>query len=543
MTSPLWGPPSNLRLVVIDLETVVGPDGHHRIVALGVVVCRGRIGSLGQQASWLVNPDCAVDEETRKRHGLTNDHLADQPMFDEVWPLVAPLLTGKPGETVVLAAHYTPFDIPTLRREIARIGSSTPLPDLPLLDTWGRILEIAGLTALPNKQLPTVLAALGLTNAKHHDALADATATAEAARVLLERAEAAGHTDLPALLAALGTGSTGTVRAGSKPGIRRQVLVALPEDHLARHVAIFPASPSAVDLADWASFVAECASLRCDGLAGQAANVPPGVLRPMLFAALAGTTDPAAVATILGALVPLLDPLPDAIDAMRAEVPGLVRHAGKGGARGVALALYTHLDAVLAGLPRCPTERPCPSCRDGLPCPRDVWAAALVASVFAGTETSATTLWNVRGLAATPQSKAAGRSYLSLQQAAPALADFAIRAAHAFWRENGDPGTAASLADQVWREAGCRDPGITEARALLTAAPGRSTDLAAAIADCEAVLAANRGCTDAAVTSLAVTTEMLSGRLSRLDNPTVRRHHPANPVRPARPARFLRAVR
>jgi hypothetical protein len=58
----------------------------------------------------------------------------------------------------------------------------------------------------------------------------------------------------------------------------------------------------------------------------------------------------------------------------------------------------------------------------------------------------------------------------------------------------------------------------------------------------EVALAGNRGCTDAAMTSLAVTTEMLSGRLSRLDNPTVRRHHPANPVRPRRPAGFLRAV-
>jgi len=539
VTSAIWGDPGNLRLVVLDLETVVAPDNAHRIVALGVVVCRGRIGSLGQQSSWLVNPECPVDRFTLSKHGLTNDHLADQPTFDEVWPAVAPLLAARPGETTVLAAHYAPFDVPTLRAEVARIGSPLPLPDLPVLDTHGPILELAGLTPV-SRSLEWVLSALGLVNAKHHDALADATATAEAARILIERAEAAGHADLWQLLVDLGNPSTATVRAAGRPaGPKTLAVPTLPETHLARHATVFPERPTAADLAAWTSFVAECAALHCDHLAGQGAMIPAPAFRPMLLSAIAGTADPTAVATALGALARLLDPLPDSIAEMRFEVPGLVRLPGKRGTRGVAMTLAAHLDRLLAGVPRCPDDRPCPACREGQPCPRDAWPQAMVPSVFSGTEASAVSLWNPRGLAATPQSKGAGRGYLSVRKASPGYADAAIRAAHAFWREQGDPGTAASLAGQVWAE-GCRDPGIAEARALLTATSGRQADLALALADCEAVLATRAGNTDQAWSSLAITAEMLSGRLGRLANPTVRRHHPTNPVRPPRPARFLR---
>jgi hypothetical protein len=70
---------------------------------------------------------------------------------------------------------------------------------------------------------------------------------------------------------------------------------------------------------------------------------------------------------------------------------------------------------------------------------------------------------------------------------------------------------------------------------------GRPADLRAAAADCRAVLALRHESTDPAWASLAVRAAQLEGRLTRLEEPTVRRHHPTNPNRPPRPTRFLRA--
>ena len=70
----------------------------------------------------------------------------------------------------------------------------------------------------------------------------------------------------------------------------------------------------------------------------------------------------------------------------------------------------------------------------------------------------------------------------------------------------------------------------------------RPGDLAAGLAICAAVLATRAGSTDPAWESLAVREAQLGGHLASLANPTVRRHHPANPRRPPRPPRFLRSA-
>ena len=534
--STLWGPPANLRLVVIDLETVRGPDRKDRIAALGAVVCRGRVGALGRQLSWLVDPGCPVDEESQRTHHLTDDDLADAPTFGEVWADFAPLLAPARGETVVLAAHYCSFDIPILRREVARAGHT--MPDLPLLDTWGKLADIAGLT-LTGRRLPDVLAALGLTNAEHHNALADATATARAARVLLERAEERGQGDLAALLDACGDGRTGTVKPTRRGGGRLAVPEAppLPETHLERHGRAWKRTDPD---ADWISFFGECAALRCDGLAAHAETMHATVFRRILFDVLgsvAARKDGGATATVLGALVPVLGTVPKTLPALRAEGPRPTRLTGQSGRRGTAAALAVWLDTLLAGVPRCPDDEPCPSCRDGLGCPRDTWPAGLAPAMFEPTARAATGYWNTRiasideAVRGTP-----GRAYLTVQAALPALADAGLRAACAFWREQSEPETALAVADQAWRQGGCRDPEIAVTRAMRTAAAGRPADIAAAIADCHKALALRARSTDPAWDRLESMVAALDGRLARLEMPAPGRPHPRKPPPPPRPA-------
>lgn len=542
MNSTLWGPPGNLRLVVVDLETCVGPDNAHRIVALGAVVCRA--GGIKQRFSWLVNPGCPVDAYTSdKIHHLTDAHLADEPTWDEVLPEFRRLLVPKTGETVVLAAHNACFDVSVLRSEIVRIKKAD-LPDLAIIDTAGSLPRLAGVS-VHDRHLGTLLDALGIENKAAHDALGDATATALAACALLERAERAGHTDLATLLATLKSGTVWTVKKVISIKAKTTRLAApLSPAHVATHAAIFPDNPTDVDLATWRTWIAECASLRCDGLVSRAEVIPPARFRRLLFETLVTTVaagDTAGPATVLGALAPLLADLPDTLKVMRKEVPSLKRLTGQRNQRGVALSLYTYLDSLLAPIPRCAADvDPCPACREGRPCPRDTWTAGLALAVVARDEKSAVSFWNPRGLQVTTQNKGAGRGYLAVRRVAPALADAALRVCYGYWHDAGSA-AALQLADQVWRQASCRDPLITEARAMATAAAGRPADLRAALRDCRTTLLVRDGNTDSAWASLAVRTAQIEGRLARRLARPDERHQPHPPRRPARPYRFLRA--
>lgn len=80
--------------------------------------------------------------------------------------------------------------------------------------------------------------------------------------------------------------------------------------------------------------------------------------------------------------------------------------------------------------------------------------------------------WNTTGQAS-DAAKGAGRGDLSMRRMAPALADAVLHSCLEFHRVKGDAATAALLAEQVWQQARCSDPAITELRATTIAAGGR----------------------------------------------------------------------
>lgn len=386
MTAAVWGPPWNLRLVVLDAETCVAPDKNHRFVSLGIAVCR-----------------------------------ADEPTFDEILPDIRRVIAGRPGETVVLAAHNAGFDVGWLRTEVARVGAAE-LPDLAILDTQGAILGLAGLS-VRRPRLETLLAALDLGNEAAHTALGDASATAHAAIALPERAEVNGHADLDALLAAAGGATSGSIprkntkATGRAP--RAVVVPPIPPGHVATHAGELPAKPTSAQLAEWRTWIRECATHRCVGLGSRVAPEP--LFRGLLLEALEATAaagDRAGTATRLGALRPMLGRLPGSIAEMRRHGPPLTRITGAGNQRGVALALHAWLAPRLDPLGRCPAGDPCPACRDGEPCPLDTWRTALVPSALGPKPSQVNAFWNTTGQASAA-AKGAGRGYLSMRHNAP----------------------------------------------------------------------------------------------------------------------------
>jgi DNA polymerase III epsilon subunit-like protein len=529
--SPVWEKPDGLRLVVVDVETVVGPEGKHRIVSLGAAVCRH--GTVGHRVSWPINPSCPVDEVTANIHGLTDDFLAQQPTIDEIMPDFLRLLRPREAETVVLCAHNVRFDVPSLRDEIARTGAPA-LPDLPLLDTAATLRALAGLS-LRSRKLAELLRSLDVTNLKEHDALADATATAEAAVRMINLAGERGFTTVAGLLAETDDGRTGTVKEDRPPRSRREgeeVPVWLPPDHVRTHHAAFPTAPAREEWTAWRGAIAECAALRCGDIASRPAIVPEAALRRLLFSVLPDADGPGA-ATLLLALAPLLTGLPSSLPEARKEAPALPSVPGAVRRRAVGIALARWLSQILPAKGRCSPADPCPACREGEACPLDIWPQAVAAVALNETEAAVDAFWS-------PGDPPSEQGFGVLRPKSAVLADAMLRRCVVFWRERGRLGTARTVAHQAF-QAGCRDPEVAAYHAELVAAGGRLADLTAAIADCEAVLALRGGSTDPTWNALAARAAWFNARVTALLVPAERRHHPSSPRRPARLPRFLRA--
>jgi DNA polymerase III subunit epsilon len=187
----LW---AGVRLVVVDTETVIA-DGERRAVSVSVAVVTCRAGLLRGKWQTLVHADVPVDPDSGRTHGLTDEHFAREPSFAEIADTLRSALTAATGETVVFVAHYAGV----LRAEFERIGeevsdlpSSTPLAGSPLVGVR------------TGNSLADLAAALGVAQARPHDALDDAQVCAEAVTELINRAAGAGETDFGVLLGEVG---------------------------------------------------------------------------------------------------------------------------------------------------------------------------------------------------------------------------------------------------------------------------------------------------------------------------------------------------
>lgn len=525
----LW---SGLRLVVIDVETAQGPDGH-RIISFAAVTCRNN--QVGGKWQDFVNPGIPVDAATMRIHGLTDEEIRHHDSFAALAPLVLSTLAVRSGETVILCAHNIHFDVPVLRREFERAGMA--LPDLPLLDTMRGLTRVAGVKPKTAK-LDALLAKLGLTNFAPHDALGDAWSTAEAARQLLNRAAIAGY-DLASLLrdandgTAAGVGYAAPRTPAGKP---QTVAPDRPAEHVASHAHLLPTDADKAEISHWIGQVGECARLRCDLLVDRVAAAGPAseILLASLVRLLserAKAADTAGCATIMGAIGSLF---------------GAALPEG-GNRRRSAVRLDEELSLILAPLSRCAGPDLCPSCRLGQPCPLDTWRLDLAEPALGETAKAA------RGFFMTTSDHRRANGYITMRDGGHVqLADAALRLVHRHWQDTGASDRADQLVEFAWA-VGCRDPQIAEAHAMALAAGGRERDLELAAEVCSITLAARAGNTDEAWHLLSIRESQIRGQIERrralFTNTTdaagnrvpKRRHHPTNPRR-VRPPRFLRST-
>jgi len=111
-------------VAVIDFETTGLDAAADRVLEMGIV-CFDEGVKTGSQ-NWLINPTMPVPEEASAVHGITDEMLADQPTFEQLWQEIRPHLEGR-----LPVAYNAGFDKKFLLAELGRIGETTWGDELP----------------------------------------------------------------------------------------------------------------------------------------------------------------------------------------------------------------------------------------------------------------------------------------------------------------------------------------------------------------------------------------------------------------------------
>lgn len=105
-----------MRQVVFDTETTgLEPEQGHRVIEIGGIEIVNRRRT-GRQFHRYLCPDREVDAGALQVHGLTNEFLASQPRFADVFPELREFIAD--AELII---HNAPFDVAFLDAEFKRL--------------------------------------------------------------------------------------------------------------------------------------------------------------------------------------------------------------------------------------------------------------------------------------------------------------------------------------------------------------------------------------------------------------------------------------
>ncbi|UZO79319.1 3'-5' exonuclease [Aquimarina sp. ERC-38] len=159
-----------------DLETTGVNISKDRIVEISIL----KVFPNGTQESktWLVNPEMPIPAETTAIHGITNEKVANEPVFKEIAPKVNEMIKGSD----LGGFNSNRFDIPLLAEELLRVGLDFDMKNTVAVDVQ---------TIFHKMEQRTLAAAYkfycdkDLTDA--HTAEADTMATYEVLKAQLDR--------------------------------------------------------------------------------------------------------------------------------------------------------------------------------------------------------------------------------------------------------------------------------------------------------------------------------------------------------------------
>ncbi len=121
-----------MRKIVLDTETTgLEVTQGHRIIEIGCVELINR-RLTGNHFHCYINPQREIDQGAIEVHGITNEFLADKPLFEQVADDFLAFVTG--AELII---HNAPFDMGFLNAELQRLDRQQPMLETlcPVVDT------------------------------------------------------------------------------------------------------------------------------------------------------------------------------------------------------------------------------------------------------------------------------------------------------------------------------------------------------------------------------------------------------------------------
>lgn len=122
---------THTRQVVLDTETTgLDPKQGHRIIEVGAVELINR-RITGNHFHFYVNPEREVEQGAIEVHGITNEFLADKPLFKDIANGLLEFISG--AELII---HNAPFDVGFMDNEFRIVGETRRTADVStVLDT------------------------------------------------------------------------------------------------------------------------------------------------------------------------------------------------------------------------------------------------------------------------------------------------------------------------------------------------------------------------------------------------------------------------
>ncbi|WP_428240882.1 DNA polymerase III subunit epsilon [Gynuella sp.] len=120
-----------MRQIVLDTETTGISPNEHRIIEIGCVEVINR-KLTGNHFHVYINPQREVEQEAIAVHGITNEFLADKPLFAQIAEEFIEFIRG-----AQLVIHNAPFDVGFMDMEFSRVpGAPKATRDIcTVLDT------------------------------------------------------------------------------------------------------------------------------------------------------------------------------------------------------------------------------------------------------------------------------------------------------------------------------------------------------------------------------------------------------------------------
>ncbi|HXR81516.1 MAG TPA: exonuclease domain-containing protein, partial [Saprospiraceae bacterium] len=103
------------RYAIVDIETTGGLVKRDKITEIAIVLHNGE--EIIEQYQTLINPERSIPSFITDMTGITNDMVADAPLFCEVAKDIVLKTEG-----AVFVAHNARFDYGFLREEFSRLG-------------------------------------------------------------------------------------------------------------------------------------------------------------------------------------------------------------------------------------------------------------------------------------------------------------------------------------------------------------------------------------------------------------------------------------